>query len=82
MDGSAPIAYITTSCGRGQYLEETDVDTQRSMTMSDKEWLEQIKSVSDKELMEHLEWCGHDNYYSDLYEPIIKEIKRRLRSRR
>lgn len=50
--------------------------------MSDKEWLEQIKSVSDEELMESLEWCGHDNYYSDLYEPIIKEIKRRLRSRR
>ena len=50
--------------------------------MSDKEWLEQIKSVSDKELMEHLEWCGHDKYYNDLYKPIIKEIKRRLRSRR
>ena len=50
--------------------------------MSDKEWLEQIKSVSDEELMEHLEWCGHDNYYNDLYEPIIKEIKRRLGSRR
>jgi len=45
------------------------------MTMSDKEWLEQIKSVSDKELMKHLEWCGHDNYYNDLYEPIIKQIK-------
>ena len=47
--------------------------------MSDKEWLEQIKSVSDEELMEHLEWCGHDNYYNNLYEPIIKEIKRRLK---
>lgn len=54
----------------------------KEKTMSDKEWLEQIKSVSDEELMEHLEWCGHDNYYNDLYESIIKEIKRRLRSRR
>lgn len=50
--------------------------------MTDKEWIEQIKNVSDKELMEHLEWCGHDGYYSDLYYPIVKEIKRRLRSRR
>lgn len=47
--------------------------------MSDKEWLEQIESVSDEELMEHLEWCVHDNYYNNLYEPIIKEIKRRLK---
>lgn len=35
MGGSAPIAYITTSCGKGRYSEETDADTQRSMTMSD-----------------------------------------------
>ena len=35
MDGSAPIAYITTLCGKGRYSEETDADTQRSMTMSD-----------------------------------------------
>ncbi len=47
--------------------------------MSDKEWLEHIKSVSDEELMEHLEWCGHDNYYNNLYEPIVKEIRRRLK---
>jgi len=50
--------------------------------MTDKEWVEQIKIVSDEELMEKLEWCGHDGYYNDIYYPIVKEIKRRLRSRR
>lgn len=35
MGGSAPIAYITTLCGKGQYSEETDADTQRSMRMSE-----------------------------------------------
>ena len=49
--------------------------------MTNKEWLEQIKRVSDEELIEHLEWCGHDNYYNDIYEAIIEEINRRLRSR-
>ena len=83
MDGSAQIASITISYLRERYSEGINADFHgKEQTMSDKEWLEQIKSVSDKELMEHLEWCGHDNYYNDLYEPIIKEIKRRLRSRR
>lgn len=50
--------------------------------MTDREWVEQIKTISDKELMEKLEWCGHDGYYNDIYCPIVKEIKRRLRSRR
>ena len=50
--------------------------------MTDKEWVEQIKTISDEELMEKLEWCGHNGYYNDIYYPIVKEIKRRLRSRR
>ena len=50
--------------------------------MTDKEWIEQIKTISDEELMEELEWCGHDGYYNDIYYAIVKEIKRRLRNRR
>lgn len=54
----------------------------KEQTMTDKEWVEQIKTISNEELMEKLEWCGHDGYYNDIYYPIVKEIKRRLRSRR
>lgn len=38
MDGSAPIAYITTSCGKGRYSEETDAvihGRRKEQTMSD-----------------------------------------------
>ena len=47
--------------------------------MTEKEWLEKMKKSSNKELIESLEYCGHDPYYDELYWPIIKEIKRRLR---
>lgn len=47
--------------------------------MNDKEWLENIQTISNKELIEVLEHCGHDGYYNSIYYPIIKELKRRLK---
>ena len=46
--------------------------------MTDKEWIAQIKTVTNKELLDSLEYCGHDGYYNEIYHPILKEIKRRL----
>ena len=46
--------------------------------MTDKEWLEEIKTMSNEELIEELEYCGHDGYYNSTYYPIIEELKRRL----
>lgn len=46
--------------------------------MTDNEWLKQIQSISNEELMNSLEWCGHDGYYNSIYYPIIKELRRRL----
>lgn len=46
--------------------------------MTDKEWLQQIQSISNEELMNSLEWCGHDGYYNSIYYPIIKELRHRL----
>ena len=61
MDGSAPIAYITTLCGKGQYSEETDADTQRSMAMS-KEVIIRLTSdhvkVKGGEYVRDLVRCG------------------------
>lgn len=46
--------------------------------MTDKEWLQKLKEVDDKTLIEQLEWFGCDPYYYDLWKPLIKEIERRL----
>lgn len=47
--------------------------------MTDEEWVKGIKDISNDELLNTLEVCGHDGYYNHIYFPIIKEIKRRLR---
>ncbi len=46
--------------------------------MSDKEWIEQIGMISNRALWNTLIYCGHDNYYDDIYKATVKEIKRRL----
>ena len=50
--------------------------------MTDAEWIRNIKKTSNKELFEMLEYCGCDNYYRDLWEATIEELKRRLKRRR
>ena len=46
--------------------------------MTNKEWMKQIKTVTNKELLDTLEYCGHDGYYNDIYYTVLKEIRRRL----
>ena len=46
--------------------------------MTDKEWIEQIEAVSNEELYNSLLYCGHDDYYNNIYRAVVKEIKRRL----
>ena len=46
--------------------------------MTDKEYLENLKNLSNRELIEQLEYCDCDTYYRDLWEAIIKELKRRV----
>lgn len=47
--------------------------------MISKELTDSIKNATIDELMGKLEYCGHDGYYNELYYPVIKEIKRRLK---
>jgi hypothetical protein len=54
----------------------------RKESYEQNEWVSTIQNVSNKELMEALENCGHDGYYNVLYYPIIEELKRRLRHRK
>ena len=46
--------------------------------MTDKEYIENIKSLTSRELIEELEYFGCDPYYYDLWEVILKEVKCRL----
>ena len=50
--------------------------------MSDKEYVANIPNLSNKKLIDGLEWCGHDSYYNVMYYPIVKEIKKRLSKER
>jgi len=46
--------------------------------MTDKERIENIKRLTSRELIEDLEFFGCDPYYYDLWEVVLKEVKRRL----
>lgn len=46
--------------------------------MTDKEWIENLPSASNKELMESLDYFGYDNYYRTCREPLVAEITKRL----
>lgn len=46
--------------------------------MTDKEYVERIKRLTSKELIEQLEYFGCDPYYGDLWEVTLKEVERRL----
>lgn len=46
--------------------------------MTDKEWIAKIKTISNKELLNALENCGYDSYYSDIYNAVLDELERRL----
>lgn len=50
--------------------------------MSDEEYVANIPNLSNKKLIDGLEWCGHDNYYNVMYYPIVEEIKKRLSKER
>ena len=47
--------------------------------MTDKEWMKNIKNISNKELFDSLEHFGFDSYYKDLWYATVKELKRRLK---
>ena len=44
----------------------------------DDEWIKTIPSLSAEELLEKLDYCGCDGYYSYVREPVMAEIKSRL----
>ena len=46
--------------------------------MTDKEWIENLPSASNKELMESLDYFGYDSYYRTCREPLVAEITKRL----
>lgn len=46
--------------------------------MTDKEFVENITTVSNEELFRVLDLIGCDGYYKDIYYPVIEELKRRL----
>ena len=46
--------------------------------MTDKEWIKNIKNISDKELLESLEYM-YASYYPDLVLACVKELRRRLK---
>lgn len=46
--------------------------------MTDREWIAQIKTVTNEELLEELDYCNHDTYYDEIYYAIVEEIRRRL----
>lgn len=56
--------------GRSEDRKEND--------MTDREWIAQIKTVTNKELLEELDYCNHDAYYDEIYYAIVEEIRRRL----
>ncbi len=47
--------------------------------MTKEEETRDIQSLTNEELIANLRWCGHDPYYNEDYEYIIKEIERRLK---
>lgn len=52
---------------------------ERKISLTDDEFLKQLGKLSNKDLMESLEHCGHDGYYSKLYYPIMEEVRKRLK---
>ena len=49
------------------------------MTEEIKELKTKLKTAKSKEIIEQLEYCGRDPYYSDIYEIVVAEIEKRLK---
>ena len=47
--------------------------------MTDEEWKKNVKAESNERLLKDLIYFGHDNYYDDMWEAVIKELCRRLK---
>lgn len=47
--------------------------------MTDKEFLANITTIESEELLKVLENIGCDGYYKDIYYPVIKELRKRLK---
>lgn len=46
--------------------------------MTDNEWIKTLPSLTNKGLLDTLDYCGYDSYYSKIREPVVAEIARRL----
>ena len=46
--------------------------------MTDKEYVNTLPNVSNKELIERIEWYGCDPYYNEAWSATMDELKRRL----
>ena len=46
--------------------------------MTDDEWIKTIPNLTNEDLIDELDYCGYDSYYSKIREPIVAEIVKRL----
>lgn len=46
--------------------------------MTNAEYIKTIPTLTNKELLEELDYCGYDSYYRTIREPVIEEITKRL----
>ena len=46
--------------------------------MTDDEWIKSIPNLTNEDLIDELDYCGYDSYYSRIREPIVAEIVKRL----
>lgn len=49
--------------------------------MSTNEWEMELSAMTAEELLQKLDYFGYDSYYKAFREPLIKEIRKRLRRR-
>lgn len=40
---------------------------------------EELKTATNDELIDELDYCGYDSYYGDYRDDIVAEIKKRMR---
>lgn len=47
--------------------------------LGEPDYTEKTKKLSNDELLEQLDYCGHDPYYRKLYTTTVNEIRERLK---
>ena len=47
--------------------------------LGEADYTEETKKLSNDELLEQLDYCGHDSHYRKLYITTVNEIRERLK---